>query len=62
METQGFEITIEVVDGPKGMSFSVDKAPESAGENYYTIVNDVYNSIFYETIDGTWNFEISLPR
>lgn len=62
LEAQGFEVTIIEADGPKGMNYSIDKTPEAAGIDYYAVVADVYSSIFYEHIDGLWEFDIPIPR
>ncbi len=62
LEAKGFEITIIEPDGPKGMDYRIDKTPEAPGVDYYRVLSEVYGNIFYDSIDGTWAFDIPLPR
>jgi hypothetical protein len=61
LEAQGFGVELAPSD-TSSFSFSLSKIPEKLGDNYYDVVNRIYEESFYEVIEGPWEFTIDLAQ
>jgi hypothetical protein len=61
LEGIGFEVEIPPTVEGAPISYSIQRAPADLGEDYYNVVNTVYNNVFFDAIRGVWWFDISVP-